>query len=175
MLRLNLGCGRFPAPGWNNLDVKRRAGVGVVGDLSRGLPFASDSFDAIAAIHVLPVLSYSVLPAAAADIRRILKPGGVLRLALPDLDKAFTAYRDGESGYFLIPDSDWRRPGSKLVTQLVWYGEVRTPFTFDFAAELLAIAGFRGIARSRFGQSRLSGLAALDNRERESLFVEATK
>jgi hypothetical protein len=51
---------------------------------------------------------------------------------------------------------------------------VRTPFTFDFAKEWLLRAGFEQVLRCRFGESAgHAWLAALDNRERESLFVEA--
>ncbi len=175
MLRLNLGSGKFPVDGWINLDVKRRPGVDIVADLSRGLPLAADSIDAVAAIHVLQALPHPLLPGAAAEIRRVLKPGGALRAGLPDLDKLFDLYRNGSTAGVLVPDADWRLPGSKLVTHLVWYGEVRTPFTFDFAAELLAKAGFHEIERASFGRSRRAGLAALDNRERESLFIEAIK
>ncbi|HEY8495139.1 MAG TPA: hypothetical protein VIN04_14700, partial [Myxococcota bacterium] len=67
--------------------------------------------------------------------------------------------------------------GGKLVAQLVWYGSVRTPFTFDALAEFLERAGFREIRRRAFGCS--SGdralLTCFDNRPRESLFVEARR
>jgi hypothetical protein len=53
---------------------------------------------------------------------------------------------------------------------------VRTPFTFDYAREVLQDAGFRDVRRCEFGrtQSGFPELASLDNRPRESLFVEAT-
>ena len=80
-----------------------------------------------------------------------------------------------DTGYFYVPDRDARCAGAKLVTQIVWYGSVRTPCTFGFLQEWLANAGFVDIARASFGHSRSAGLAELDNRERESLFVEAAK
>ena len=36
----------------------------------------------------------------------MLKPGGILRLALPDIDKGFEAYRNGDRDYFLVPDEE---------------------------------------------------------------------
>ena len=61
--------------------------------------------------------------------------------------------------------------------QIIRYGSSRTPFTFDFARELLLRAGFRAVARCRFGETATAHAAIvdLDNRERESFFVEATK
>ena len=52
---------------------------------------------------------------------------------------------------------------------------MRTPFCFDFARELLERAGFRTVRRCAYGCSASghAGIAELDNRPRESLFVEA--
>jgi len=54
---------------------------------------------------------------------------------------------------------------------------VRTPFTFDCLQEFLSRAGFRDIRRCAFGQtvSTYANIVELDNRERETLFVEAVK
>jgi SAM-dependent methyltransferase len=175
--RLNLGCGPVPAPGWLNADRQPYEGVQVLGDLRAGLPIPSESLDCIVAMHVLQDLAWTELPGALLEIRRMLKPDGVLRLGLPDLDRAIDAYRRGDATYFHVPDEDARTVGGKLVTQIIWYGSVRTPFTFEFAVECLDRAGFRAPLRCAFGEARHGddALTALDNRERESLFVEALK
>jgi SAM-dependent methyltransferase len=175
--RLNIGCGKFPRPGWINLDNKVRPGVDCVADLRGDLPFPDASIDYAVAIHVLPHLRLDALAPALARIRRVLKPGGVLRLALPDLEKAIAAFARGEADYFAIPDSRWRSPGAKLVAQIVWHNDIATPFTYDLAAEALAKAGFGAVQRCAFRQtrSRFPAIVDLDNRERESFFVEATR
>jgi SAM-dependent methyltransferase len=164
-------------PGWLNCDLQDLPGVNLRCDLRRGIPLRSDCADCIAAIHVLQDLDYCAFVPALRELRRVLKPGGMLRLALPDLDKALHAYINGDARYFHVPDEHARSLGAKLVTQLIWYGSVRTPCNFDFVQETLAGAGFRDIRRCAFGQSpsRWAALAGLDNRERESLFVEAAK
>ena len=50
-------------------------------------------------------------------------------------------------------------------------------FTFDFAEELLVNTGFTNVARCAFREthSAHAQIVDLDNRERESLFVEAVK
>jgi predicted SAM-dependent methyltransferase len=144
-------------------------------DLSRGLPLATGSAGCIAAIHLLQDLVWHELAPALRDLNRVLVPGGVLRVGVPDLDRALSAYVARDAAWFYVPDRDAASPGAKLVTQMIWYGSVRTPFTFEFLAEWLAAAGFGGIRRCAFGESRVRGLAALDNRERETLFVEAVK
>jgi hypothetical protein len=54
---------------------------------------------------------------------------------------------------------------------------VRTPFTWDFAAEVCGDAGFATVRRCEFGRtgSPFADITALDNRERETLFVEAVR
>jgi len=173
--RLHVGCGSRPAPGWINADRRPGEGVDLCADLREGLPMADDSVDCAVAMHVLQDLAWNELPGVLAELRRVLRPGGTLRLGLPDLDRAIDAYRRGDHRYFHVPDQDAASIGAKLVTQIVWYGSVHTPFTFDFAEERLRAAGFRDVARCAFRESRHGdpGLAALDNRERESFFVEA--
>ncbi len=175
--RLNWGCGTEPEPGWLNSDIKAAPGVDMPADILAGLPLDDGSVDYAVSIHALPELAYPNVPVALRELHRILKPDGVLRLALPDLERAMRAYLDGDAGYFLVPDDDVRSLGGKLVVQLTWYGYSRTMFTFDFAEELLYGAGFRRVERCEYRQTTSAHpeIVELDNRESESLFVEAVK
>jgi len=173
--KLNVGCGAAPASGWVNCDQTMHAGVDVCGDMRGRLPLGSDSVSAIAAIHLLQNLHWWDIAPTLAEFRRVLSPGGTLRLGLPDLDRALRAYLDGDASWFHVPDHDAQSAGAKLVTQLVWYGSVHTPMTYGFIAERLDRAGFTTIQRRAFGESPVPGLAALDNRMRESFFVEGVK
>ncbi len=175
--RLNWGCGRHPVPGWINSDKEPGEGIDLCCDIRAGLPLPADSLDYIVSIHALQDLPYLDLVPALRELRRVLKPDGVLRLGLPDLGRAIQAYLRGDAGYFYIPDEEISSLGGKLVVQLTWYGSVRTPFTFDFVRELLDRAGYRLVRRCRYRQtgSPYPEIVELDNRERESLFVEAIK
>ncbi len=173
---LNWGCGKQPADGWINSDIQPWPGVDLPCDIRDGLPLRTASVDYAVAIHVLQDLRWEDIPVALKELHRVLRPGGVLRLGLPDLDRALEAYRRGDSYYFYVPDQDARSIGAKLITQIIWYGSVRTPFTFDYAEELLLDAGFHGIYRCPYKQTRsgFTRIVCLDNRERESLFIEAS-
>jgi SAM-dependent methyltransferase len=175
--RLNWGCGGDPHPGWINSDVKDEPGVDLVCDIRDGLPLESESVDYAVAIHALPEIAYDDLIPVLTELRRVLKPGGVLRIALPDLEKGVAAYQRGERDYFLVPDDEWEAVGSKLVVQLIWYGYSRTLFVRGFVEELLVKAGFTDVRHLRYGETASSHaeIVDLDNRERESLFVEASK
>lgn len=175
--RLNWGCGTEPEPGWINSDIKDDPTVDISCDILDGLPLEEGSIDYVVSIHALPELRYPDLVPALMELRRVLAPGGVLRLALPDLDRAIEAYRAGDRNYFLIPDNDARSIGAKFITQMLWYGYSTSLFTFDFVAELLGRAGFDAVQRCEFQQthSPYPEIVSLDNRREESLFVEARK
>jgi len=175
--RLNWGCGEWAEAGWINSDVKEDEGIDIVADIRDGLPLDSDSIDYAVSIHALPEVPFTELVPVLTELRRVLKPGGVLRLALPDLDKGIDAYHRKDSKYFKVPDQDAKSVSAKFVTQMVWYGYSRSLFTHEFIAEQLERAGFAKVAHCAFQQtaSRYPDIVKLDNREQESLFVEAVK
>jgi SAM-dependent methyltransferase len=175
--RLNWGCGPLTPFGWVNSDIEPGPGVDVVADIRRGLPFPDDYFDYIVSIHVLPELAYRELDPALIELRRVLKPGGVLRLSLPDMDLAINAYRNNDVDYFLIGDDEVKSLAGKMIVQLLWYGRSRSMFTWEFTKELLERTGYRDVVRCahEVSTSGLEGITELDNRPLESLFVEARK
>ena len=174
--RLNWGCGEWVVPGWINSDIKEAPGV-LVCDIRDGLPLDTDSIDYAVSIHALPEFHYKEIIGVLQELRRILKPGGVLRLGLPDLERAVDAYRRGDRGYFLVPDDEMASIGGKLAAQLVWFGYSRTIFVRDFIEELLLKAGFAQVHHVSYRETRSvhPEIVSLDNREAESLFVEAVK
>jgi predicted SAM-dependent methyltransferase len=175
--RLNWGCGAHPEPGWVNSDLKDGPGIDVSCDIRDGLPIADATFDYVVSIHALPMIPYSELVPVLEELRRVLRPGGVLRLGLPDLDRAIDAYRSGDRSYFLVPDDDEHTMSGKMIVQLLWYGWSVTLFTEEFACALLRRAGFRDVRACayRTTASEHPDIVALDNRERESFFVEGVR
>lgn len=178
MRRLHWGCGPITPYGWVNSDIQPGPGVDVVADIRRGLPLPDNAFDYIVSIHTLPEIPYADLDGALQELRRVLAPCGVLRLSLPDLDKALMAYASRDIDYFfLIPDDVVRSISGKMIVQLLWYGRSRSMFTIEFTTELLARNGFQSIQACSFQQtaSPYPGIIELDDREVESFFIEARK
>jgi predicted SAM-dependent methyltransferase len=176
--RLNWGCGGMSKAGWINSDRADFKGIDIVADILEGLPIESNSIDYAVSNHALPEIAYPNLVPTLEELRRVLKAGGVLRLELPDLEKAIRAYVAGETEYFhLIPDEDANTIGGKLVTQMTWYGWSRSLFTHDFTEELLMKAGFSRVNRCSYLQtaSPFPEIVELDSREGESLYLEAIK
>jgi ubiquinone/menaquinone biosynthesis C-methylase UbiE len=125
--------------------------------------------------HALQELKIADQTKALRELRRMLKPRGVLRLGLADLDRAIAAYQSGRREYF--PVDDWDTFSGNFITYLLWYSYNRTLFTFDFAAELLGKAGFQDVRRVAYRQtaSPYAEIVELDSRPAESFYVEAFK
>jgi SAM-dependent methyltransferase len=175
--RLHWGCGKDAEPGWINSDAAHWPGVDLVVDILEGLPLETESIDYAVSVHALPEIPYKDLTTALGELRRVLRTGGALRLVLPDIDKGIAAYQRGDRDYFFVRDEAGRSVGAKFIIQTIWFGHTVTPFNHDFIEEQLLKAGFTGVHRCAYRQtaSPFPEIVSLDNRERESLFVEAVK
>jgi SAM-dependent methyltransferase len=89
---LNLGCGRTLHPAWVNLDANPVLPGVQRADLARGIPFGDASFDAVYHSHVLEHLERADAARLLAECRRVLRPGGLLRICVPDLEGIARAY-----------------------------------------------------------------------------------
>ncbi|MFW2831515.1 class I SAM-dependent methyltransferase [Sphingomonas sp. ID0503] len=96
MLKLHLGCGRKHLPGWVHVDALPYPHVDHVGAVE-ALPFIeSGTVDLIYSCHVLEHFGRNEYQAVLAEWHRVLrKPGGVLRLAVPDFRACAELYLSG--------------------------------------------------------------------------------
>jgi SAM-dependent methyltransferase len=126
LLRLHLGCGTCTPPGWVNVDGAlgaRLAGVPGLGracralglfrlewpagiaihDLRRPFPWPDGSAEAVYSAHTLEHLSREEGRRFVRECHRVLRPGGVLRLVVPDLRACVDRYLEGkvDAGDFL--------------------------------------------------------------------------
>jgi predicted SAM-dependent methyltransferase len=92
MTLLNLGCGQRFHPDWKNIDFVSHAPEVLAHDLTTGIPMPHHSCDAVYHSHVLEHFSKSDGAAFMQDCFRVLKPGGVLRVVVPDLEALATQY-----------------------------------------------------------------------------------
>ena len=61
-------------------------------DLSKGIPAASDTVDAVYHSHVLEHIDRNHVPAFLAEIHRVLRPGGIHRICVPNFERHVREY-----------------------------------------------------------------------------------
>lgn len=89
--RLHIGSGKVYLPGWTNVDLFSNAKADLYCDMLR-LPFDPESFDLVYSSHVLEHTHRHTVLAVLHQWRSLLKPGGILRLAVPDFDAVARYY-----------------------------------------------------------------------------------
>lgn len=92
MKKLNLGCGSRFNVSWFNVDIKSSTEQVLEVDLTRKLPYTTNSFDIIYSSHVLEHFKLPQKDNFLSECFRILKPQGVIRLVVPDLEKIVRSY-----------------------------------------------------------------------------------
>ncbi len=105
MRMLNLGCGSTFHKDWVNVDFIDHGGKVLAYDLRLGIPFADCSFDVVYHSHVLEHMPKAWGEFFIAECYRVLRPGGLLRVVVPDLENIARVYlesldasRKGEHG-----------------------------------------------------------------------------
>lgn len=89
---LNLGCGDRFDPGWTNVDLVPCHPSILAHDVRQPLPFADSSFDVVYHSHVLEHLRRDSAPTFLRSCRRVLRPSGVIRVVVPDLENIVREY-----------------------------------------------------------------------------------
>ncbi len=94
-IKLHIGCGRNYFMDWINIDNNSDNNIEVLDmncDLRNPLPFEDNFADYIYNEHFLEHLTVEEGQRAIKDFLRVLKPGGVLRIAMPDLVNVVNFY-----------------------------------------------------------------------------------
>jgi predicted SAM-dependent methyltransferase len=91
-MRANLGCGSQICAGWTNIDIVRTGPDVVAHDLSTGIPLPDASCEVVYHSAVLEHLKRSDAHFFMRECVRVLQPGGILRVAVPDLEQLCRQY-----------------------------------------------------------------------------------
>ncbi len=89
---LNLGCGQRFHPSWTNLDLQPADPSIRRWNVTQRLPFDDASFAAVYHSHLLEHLPREQALPFMRECRRVLKPGGTIRLAVPNLEAIARLY-----------------------------------------------------------------------------------
>lgn len=129
------------------------------GDIVKGLPVADGVASGVYASHVLEHLARDELAAALVNTLRIMAPGGIFRLVVPDLERRALDYLDAtRSGHASANDVFMRssglgfemRPSARFLL-----GRSAHLWMWDYPslAGALTEAGFSDIRHAAFGDS----------------------
>jgi predicted SAM-dependent methyltransferase len=142
-VRLHIG-GEQPRPGWRIFNVVPGPDVDYVGNCTDLSQFGAGSVDQVYASHVLEHIGYQEeLPAALGEIHRVLKPGGVFALSVPDLDILCRLFRDPR----FPEESQFQLMRLMYGGQTNDYDFHKVGLTWTFICRYLGDAGFREIKR----------------------------
>lgn len=183
-LKLNLGCGQNIKSDWVNVDLYEPT-ADLALDLRERLPFPDNSAEIVYCEHVfehfaLPAISDPMgwtLEGAAApsealqflrEARRVLAPGGVLNIGVPDAERAVRMYMQQ---HFETWGPPWVDTPMHFLNYVFRQGrEHKYAYDAETLLRLVSSIGFVQVRRRPF-------LPALDSehRKNDTLYVEAMK
>ena len=90
--KLHVGCGKRYMEGWENIDIDNKERVDKIEDVKHLSSIEDDSYDIIYGSHILEHFGRYEYKDVLKTWFKKLRPGGILRLAVPDLDKIIEHY-----------------------------------------------------------------------------------
>jgi predicted SAM-dependent methyltransferase len=93
-LRVEIGSGPHPSPGYVHVDADRRARDVEYHAVASALPFPDGTVEEVLAIHILEHVHASALLPTLREWRRVLRPGGFAQIHVPDAANVFAAFLD---------------------------------------------------------------------------------
>lgn len=184
-VKLNLGSFTTMFHGWRNIDVidltvwARREGYQFTCcDITNGLPYDDGVVGLIFLSHVLEHFDYDVGARLLRECQRVLRPGGKIRIAVPDADHLFDLYRAREiESLREIAGVDSGGPPIRMLHELLYGDDHRAIYDQSSLMTAIANAGFTTAYGSLFGQSESPTMRreTIDLYPELSLYVEAVR
>ena len=137
-------------------------------NLKYGIPLPDSSVDFIFSSHMLHHLYRDEALKLLREALRVLKPGGTIRIAVPDLELIMALYREGKREQALEYFFYSKAPRSNLSRRCYQYD-------FTLLKNLMDEAGLRNVRRCKFHEGKVPDLDQLDRLVDESLFVEGDR
>ena len=183
-LKLHIGCGTQYKPSWINIDNNSDTNIETLDidwDLRKGMPFEDQSVDYIYHEHFIEHLSYEEGLIFMSDCYRVLKFGGVMRIACPDLDALVKCYIEGtwhEQSWVKKYQCEWMPSSAYMLNACMNENPWGHKYVYnkEDLKRRLCDAGYtlENISEASLNESEYELLQGLDNRE-DSMFFDALK
>jgi SAM-dependent methyltransferase len=154
-------------------------------DLTRALPFPDNSISAIYGAHILEHLYRAEAQNLLGECHRVLRPGGVLRLVVPDLHAMAASYLKNKNGGCPSPAEriaaadrlneklgfrSPARPTGNLIFRFycLWkdFHHHKWMYDSDSLIHYMGEAGFAGVRERGYLQSEIPGIEEVENAAR---------
>lgn len=152
---LHLGCGGAILDGFCNVDANRMSPCDLIAAVQR-IKLADATVGVIYCSHVFEHIARGDAPAVLTEWHRVLKPGGKLYIALPDIEALFRIYLDNLPRY----DTEEGRYQADLAGAIVYGGQTNeydfhfNGYSFTTLKAALEQAGFQDV--QRFDRSKIT-------------------
>lgn len=154
----------------NILDAKWPRNI-TIWDMRLGVPFRNNSVDIVYASHFLEHLQKKKALNFLNRCFSILKPGGTIRLLIPDIDIIINKY---QKDFYIDPIS----ATNELNLRFFEDGQHKHMYNFSTLKDTLSEVGFKNIKKLNFRKSKIKDINKLETLRLTyytSLYVEATK
>ena len=169
---LDIGAGDVSRPGWVTLDISDDCDL--YWDLRLGIPFPTGTVRTVYSSHLLEHMDYESGQTLLAEVMRVLQPGGIVSVCVPDARLYIDAYLGVRE---LAPDHDFWPPalhgteGLSLINYIAYMGgEHKCLFDTESLLARLCAAGFTDVQSRSFDPA-----IDLPEREFESIYATARK
>jgi predicted SAM-dependent methyltransferase len=158
-IQLHLACGRRIKDGWVNIDLSSPT-ADIHLDLRERLPFKDSTVAIIYSEHFFEHLSYpEEVQQFLSECIRILKPGGLFCVGVPDTEPCCKNYADGNVEAFRAAQERWHPKWCDTMMHSVNYHfrqgeEHKYAYDFETLAKVLSSAGFTNIIRRPWDAGR---------------------
>lgn len=208
---LNLGCGHVTPRGWINVDGSNRAwlasrwplvdrtlvGLRVIpptefangitfADFFRPLPWSDNTADAVYLGEVMEHFTRDDGERLLKECLRVLRPGGVIRIRVPDNARFWQNYLNEYDAAKAKPRSEWTTAHTRWIE--MFFGDICVrpvrrfhsmghfhKWMFDEVSLVLLLEklGFHEVARRAYHDSRIADIRSVE--ARDDLIVEGIK
>jgi SAM-dependent methyltransferase len=154
--KLHLGCGHIHIDGYCNIDILSLPSVDIVDDVKKLNKFSANYADSIYACHVLEHFPHSDIVPILERWFEVLKPGGEIRISVPDIDRIVKIYVENWNHFQTPGNTPWI--GLLYGGQGDPYDFHKTGFNFCWLSKLLTDVGFEQIEEYPHDPHFISGL-----------------
>jgi predicted SAM-dependent methyltransferase len=179
VLRLNLGSGREPLPGWINIDINPFSRCEICFDIRDPWPIFFTDVDAIYFRHCLEHFMETEVLSILAKCHRVLGTGKGMRIGVPSLEFAIQQYQNADFSFAPWATDHANSPGRQFFSYIMDNGAHGIMLDYGYLAELLEISGFRCIEKVSGGKSNFLDLTLLSPKDNPAdvttLYVECRK